>query len=345
MLSPSPSSSPSPFLLLRSRSFTVVRSLVRTAVLYWGVLSLTFVLLRLAPGDPATFLLPPNASAADAVRLRAALELDRPLAAQYVRWTRRMLRGDLGTSFSEGRPVAAVLRDALPVSLALGGASLLLSFVVGTAVGLVQAARRGTHLDFTLTVISVVLAASPAYWLGLAGIACFTYVASSLSLPLWARLPAVGMTTPGVELHGLAHVADLVRHSILPVTLLAAIGAAGVARYVRTSALDGLHTDWIRTARSKGLPERRVLGRHLLASLRGSLITLFALAIPGTVAGSVFVETIFGWPGMGRLMVTSVVVRDYPVVLGAAAAYALVVIAANLTAESLLPWADPRLRE
>lgn len=329
----------------RSPPIAIARVLARTALLYWCVLSLTFVLLRVAPGDPATFLLPPNASAADAVRLRTALELDRPVAAQYARWTGRMLHGDLGTSFTEGRAVRAVIADALPVSLALGGASLLLSFLVGTGVGMVQAARRGTIVDFSLTVVSVVLAASPAYWLGLAAIACFTYVASSLSWPLWARLPAVGMTTPGADLHGLAHLADLLRHSILPVTLLAAIGAAGVARYVRTSALDVLDADWVRTARAKGLPERTVLGRHLLANLRAPLVTLFALALPGTVAGSVFVETIFGWPGMGRLMVTSIVGRDYPVVLGCASAYALLVLVANLAAESLLPWADPRLRE
>jgi peptide/nickel transport system permease protein len=330
-------------MLRRTSSFAVVRALLRTAVLYWCVLSLTFVLLRVAPGDPATFLLPPTASAADAIHLRTTLGLDRPVAAQYARWSARMLHGDLGTSFAEGRPVIAVIADALPVSLALGAASLLLSFLVGTFGGIVQAARRGSFTDFTLTIVSVILAASPAYWLGLAGIACFTYVASSLSLPIWMRLPAVGMTTPGAELQGLAHLADLLRHSILPVTLLAAIGAAGVARYVRTSALDSLHTDWIRTARAKGLPEHSVLGRHLLANMRAPIITLFALALPGTVAGSVFIETIFGWPGMGRLMVTSIVARDYPVVLGCAAAYGLVVILANLLAESLLPWADPRL--
>jgi peptide/nickel transport system permease protein len=157
------------------------------------------------------------------------------------------------------------------------------------------------------------------------------------------RLPAVGMATPGAELHGLAHLADLARHSILPVTLLAAIGAAGVARYVRTSALDAIGADWVRTARAKGLAERVVMRRHLLANLRAPIVTLFALSLPGIVAGSVFVETIFGWPGMGRLMVTSIVARDYPVVLGCAAAYAAVVIVANLAAEGLLPWADPRV--
>jgi peptide/nickel transport system permease protein len=316
----------------------------RTALLYWCVLSLTFVLLRLAPGDPATFLLPPGATAADADRLRVELQLDRPVAVQYARWAERTLHADLGRSFTDRRPVTSVIGDALPISLALGGASLLLSFLVGAIVGVIQAARQGRVTDYLLTVISVVLAASPAYWLGLAAIACFTYLASTLNLPLWMRLPAVGMTTPGVELQGAAHLADLLRHSVLPVSLLAAIGAAGVARYVRSSALDVMRSDWLRTARAKGASERRVLARHLAANLRAPLLTLFALALPGTVAGSVFVETIFGWPGMGRLMVTSIVARDYPVALGCAAAYGALVLVANLAAETLLPWADPRVR-
>ena len=320
-----------------------LRAVARTAALYWLVLSLTFALLRLAPGDPATFLLPPGATAADAARMRGDLGLDRPVALQYARWARETLRANLGTSFADGRPVTTLLRDALPVSLGLGLASLALSFVAGISAGLFQAARRGTLGDLALTVLSVTLAASPAYWLGLGAIATFTYLASSLSLPLWMRLPAVGMSTPGVELHGIAWLADLVRHSILPVGLLAAIGAAGVARYVRTSALDVMTADWVRTARAKGVAERTVLYRHVAANLRAPIVTLFALALPGTVAGSVFVETIFGWPGMGRLMVAAIVARDYPVVLGCAAAYAAVVIVANLTAEALLRWADPRI--
>ncbi len=329
----------------RVRSPALVRALVRTTLLYWCVLSLTFALLRLAPGDPATFLLPTGATPADASRLRAEMGLDRPLATQYARWLGATLHGDFGKSFVDGRPVVRVIADALPVSVMLGGVSLLLSFVVGVCAGLLQAARRGTSLDLALTALSVVLAASPAYWLGLAAIACFTYLASSWSLPLWLRLPAIGMATPGIELHGAARLADLLRHSILPVTLLAAIGAAGVARYTRTGALDLVGADWVRTARAKGLPARAVMGRHLMANMRAPLLTLFALALPGTVAGSVFVETIFGWPGMGRLMVTAIVARDYPVVLGCASAFAAVVIVANLTADLLLPWADPRVRE
>ena len=327
----------------RRRSFAGVRVIGRAVVLYWCVLTRTFVLLHLAPGDPATFLLPPEASAADAARLRADLGLGGPLPIQYARWLGGTLHGDFGASFSEHRPVLAVLGDSLPVSIGLGGASLLLSFLIGGIVGVFQAARRGTASDITLTAASVVLVASPAYWLGLAAIACFTYLAASLSMPMWMRLPAVGMSTPGAELHGLARLADLLRHSILPVGLLSAIGAAGVARYARTSALDLMRSDWLRTARAKGLAERRVLARHLGANLRAPMITLLALALPGTVAGSVFIETIFGWPGVGRLMVTSIVARDYPVVLGCTAAFAAVVIVANLAAELLLRWADPRV--
>lgn len=323
---------------------SVWRPIVRTILLFWCVLSLTFGLLRLAPGDPATFLLPPGATAVDAARMRTTMGLDRPVMIQYARWLRATLHGDLGTSFVERRSVIAVLGDALPVSLGLGAASLLLTFVVGVTIGIVQAGRRGTRLDLALTIGSVVLASSPAYWLGLAAIACFTYLASTLGMPPWMRLPAVGMTTLGIELHGSAHLADVVRHSILPVTLLAAIGAAGVARYVRTGALDLIESDWIRTARAKGLSNAEVMRRHLVPNLRAPLVTLFALALPGTIAGSVFIETIFGWPGMGRVMVTSIVARDYPVVLGGAAAYAAIVILANLAAELLLPWADPRVR-
>ena len=319
------------------------RGLARTALLLWCVLSLLFVLVRLAPGDPASMLVAPGSSAIEVARMRTSLGLDRSMATQYARWVGATLRGDFGSSFVSRRPVTAVLGESLPVSIWLGGVSLLFSFVIGALAGVVQAARKGTRTDAAVTVASVVLTASPAYWLALGAIACFTYGASMLGLPQWMRLPAVGMTTPGLELRGAAHAADLARHALLPLTLLTAIGAAGVARYVRTSALDLIDSDWMRTAQAKGLSSAAALRRHLLANLRVPLLTLAALALPGVVAGSVFVETIFGWPGVGRLMVTSIVARDYPVVLACAAAYGALVIVANLVADLLLPWADPRV--
>ena len=311
-------------------------------LLLWLVVTITFVLVRLAPGDPAQLLVPPTASATDAARLRGELGLDRPLAVQYARWMSDVLRGNLGESFATRRPVGRVLREALPVSLWLGGGSLLLTFLVGVPLGIVQAARRGGTLDRSLTVAATLVYAAPSYWLALALVAVFTSGAATWGLPAALRLPAFGMRSPGLELHGGAFVADLVRHSVLPLTILAAIGAAGVARYARTSVADVLAQEWVRTARAKGSSAWRVYLRHVLANILPAMVVLFALSFPGVVAGSIFVESVFAWPGMGRLMVTAIAARDYPVVLGATVWYAALVIFANLAADVVLPLLDPR---
>ena len=311
-------------------------------LLLWLVVTITFLLVRLAPGDPAQLLVPPTASATDAARLRGELGLDRPLAVQYARWMGDVLRGDLGESFATRRPVGRVLREALPVSLWLGGGALLLTFLIGVPLGILQAARRGRALDRALTVAATLVYAAPSYWLALALVAVFTYGAATWGLPAAMRLPAFGMRSPGIELHGGAFVADLARHSVLPLTILAAIGAAGVARYARTSVADVLAQEWVRTARAKGSSARRVYLRHVLANILPAMVVLFALSFPGIVAGSIFVESVFAWPGMGRLMVTAIAARDYPVVLGATVWYAALVIFANLAADVSLPLLDPR---
>ena len=152
------------------------------------------------------------------------------------------------------------------------------------------------------------------------------------------------MRSPGATLHGVAAVLDLVRHAILPVTILAAVGAAGIARYSRSSIADVLSRDFVRTARAKGASPRARLFRHVLATVLPALVVLFALSLPGLVAGSIFVETVFAWPGMGRLMVNAIVARDYPLVMGAAAIYAALVLLANLAGDLALPLVDPRRR-
>jgi peptide/nickel transport system permease protein len=150
------------------------------------------------------------------------------------------------------------------------------------------------------------------------------------------------MQSPGIELHDGARLLDVGRHAVLPLTILAAIGAAGIARYARTSVADILAQDWVRTARAKGLAPRRVYLRHVLFNILPAMVVLFALSLPGVVAGSIFVESVFAWPGMGRLMVTAIAARDYPVVLGATVWYAALVIFANLAADLALPLLDPR---
>ncbi len=314
-------------------------------VLLWIVLTLTFLLLRAAPGDPTAVLIPPSATAADAARVRARLGLDRPLVVQYALWAGGVLRGDLGESFARREPVTRLLAQAVPVSALLGAVSLLLTFVFGIAVGTVQAIARGRKSDTALTVVTTSVYAAPSYWLALALVAFFTYGTARWGLPSALRLPAFGMRDPaGLESGRWSALADLVRHSVLPVLTLTLIGAAGIARYTRTVVADLLGLDFVRTARAKGVVGRTVYLRHVLANALPPLVVLFALALPGVLAGSVFVETVFAWPGMGRLMVEAILQRDYPVVMGAAVLYAALVILANLAGDLALPALDPRRR-
>lgn len=322
----------------------LLRRLAVAAGLVWLVLTLTFLLVRAAPGDPAALLVPPSASADDVARLRVELGLNAPVAVQYARWTRATLRGDLGESFAQRRPVTRVLGEALPISIFLGGSSLLLTFLIGTAVGGWQAVRRGSAGDVSLTVVTTALYAAPSYWLALALVALFTYGAARWGFPTALRLPAFGVRDPAGELRGVAALLDLARHAVLPVAVLTAVGAAGIARYARSSVADVLAQDFVRTARGKGLSPTGVYARHVLANSLAPLVVLFALALPGVVAGSVFVESVFAWPGMGRAMLSAIAARDYPVVMGAAAVYATLVVGANLASDLALPMLDPRRR-
>jgi peptide/nickel transport system permease protein len=312
--------------------------------LIWLVLTLTFVLLQAAPGDAADLLVPPDAPPDVAQQLRQDLGLDRSVTHQYGRWLGNLLRGDLGESFRRREPVRAMLADALPISIWLGSLSLFLTFVVGVVVGSWQAARRDQWIDRLLTGLTTTVYAAPSYWLALSAVALFTYGLSRLGAPAWMRLPAFGVMNPASEAVGIAALADILRHSILPVAVLAAVGAAGIARYARTAVLDLSRSEWVRTARAKGLARRRVMFRHLLANALPPLVVLLMLSLPGVVAGSVFVESIFAWPGMGRVMLEAINARDYPVVMGATVVYATIVVLANAASDVLLNAVDPRRR-
>jgi peptide/nickel transport system permease protein len=320
----------------------VVRRLADALVLFWLVVTLIFVLIRMAPGDPAEFLVPPTATAGDAARLRTDLGLDRPLVIQYARWAGAVVRGNLGESFASRQPVSRLLLDAAPVSIALGGISLILTFLIGVPLGMLQAAHRGRAIDQFTTVLTTAVYAAPTFWIALALVAVFTYGAATLGLPEALRLPAFGIRTPGGALHGWPGVLDLARHAVLPVATLAAVGAAGIARYARSAVADVLHEGWVGTARAKGARPARVYGRHILRNITPQLVVLGALSLPGLVAGSVFVESVFAWPGLGRTMLVAIQARDYPVVMGATVFYAAAVIFANLAADIVLPLLDPR---
>jgi peptide/nickel transport system permease protein len=311
------------------------RALAGLAVIV-GVVTLMFFLIRLAPGDPALLLVGPTASQEQLAAQRKALGLDRPLPEQYVTWLGRFVRGDWGTSIATGRPVRSMIAAAWPATVKLVGLSLLLSYLLGIVVGAIQAAKNG-RLDTVLSVITVTLFAVPGYWLGLMLVMVFTY---------WARaLPAFGAAGFDADfLTGWERLADRLRHLALPLATLTLIGIGGTARFVRGAMLDVQGAPHVAIAYAKGLSPAQVTLRHVLRNALIPVLTLLGLSLPALFSGAVFIEAIFAWPGVGRIMVEAVSARDYPVIMAATAVSAILVVSGNLLAEALAAWADPRLR-
>jgi peptide/nickel transport system permease protein len=309
------------------------------------VLTLTFVGLHAAPGDPVTLYLGPGADPLAAEAMRQSLGLDRPLPLQYADWLARFVSLDWGISIAQRRPVLELLADAAGPTLLLTGLSLLLSYLVGLALAAAQVARRRTWVDTTLTALTTTAHALPAYVLALGLVLLFAYGAALWAWPDWLRFPALGAAGLGADfLSGPARFADQLRHLVLPVATLALIGAGGAARFCRAAMVDVLRQPFVRAARAKGLSERAVLARHALQSALPPIVTLLGLQLPALFSGVVFVETIFAWPGMGRVTVQAVLSRDYPVVMASTAVFAALVVAGNLLADVMAAAVDPRLR-
>jgi peptide/nickel transport system permease protein len=318
----------------------MVRALLRRAftglAVVLGVVTLMFFLIRLAPGDPALLLVGPTASEEQLAAQRRSLGLDQPLAQQYASWLARFTKGDWGTSIATGRRVSGMIAEAWPATVRLVGLSLLLSYVLGIVVGAIQAGSGG-RVDTSLSIVTVTLFALPGYWLGLMLVMLFTY---------WARaLPAFGAAGFDADfLTGWSRVADRLRHLALPLTTLTLIGVGGVARYVRGAMLDVRGAPHVAVARAKGLSPAEVNFRHVLRNALIPVVTLLGLSLPALFSGAVFIESIFAWPGVGRVMVEAVGARDYPVIMAATAVSAALVVVGNLLAELLTAWVDPRVR-
>lgn len=302
-----------------------------------GVVVLTFVLLHLAPGDPAVHLAGPAATPAELNAVRARLGLDRPLPVQFAQWLGQTARGDWGVSLATGRPVGAMLGEAWPWTALLVSLSLGLSYLAGLAIAIVQARTRRRSTDTGLSVASVALFAVPGYWLAVVLVWAFAY-----RLRLLPAFGAAGLDAdflpPGERL------IDGLRHLALPLLTLALIGAGGAARFARGALFDVRNQTFVRAARARGLTETRVLLRHLLYNALGPVLTLLGLSLPALFSGAVFVEGIFAWPGVGRVLVEAVQGRDYPVVMAAVTVSAILVVLGNLLADGLRRWADPRTR-
>ena len=311
------------------------RALAGTLVVA-GVVTLTFLLVHAAPGDPVERLLGPTATAGQLAAQRHALGLDRSLAAQYAVWIGRFARGDWGRSIATGRPVRALLADAVPATVALIGLSLVLSYLIGLVVGAWQA-RADRRIDTAVSLVTVTLFALPGFWLGLMLVMVFTY---------WAHwLPAFGAA--GIDAEGLtgwSRLADRLRHLALPLTTLSLIGVGGAARFARGAMRDVMGQPFVRTAEAKGLSPFRVTRRHVARNALIPMVTLLGLSLPALFSGAVFVEAVFAWPGVGSRLVQAVQARDYPVVLAATVVTAVLVVAGNLLADLGRACIDPRIR-
>lgn len=304
----------------------------QSAVLLLLVSAIGFFVLNLAPGGPLSqFALTPGMSQADLDRIAAQMGLDRPLPIQYLDWFSRLFVGDWGKSFRDSRPVLEVIGDHVFATFLLMGSSTILSVAIGTWIGVKSALSRYSLMDYSVTIGAMIALSIPTFWFGLVSIYVF-----ALELK-W--LPAGNMFTIGD-----GSLLDYAIHLILPSVVLALVNVAIWSRYMRSSVLDVIEQDFVRTARAKGLPGRIVLIHHVIRNALLPMITLAGLQLPTLLSGALVTETVFTWPGMGRLFLDSLGYRDYPVVMGLLMFSALLVLIGNLLADLLVAAADPRIR-
>lgn len=307
----------------------IARRVLESIVLILVITVFTFVLIHSAPGGPS-ILLDPNMSPADTARLREVYGLDQPVHIQYVRWLAQVFQGNFGFSLGVGRPVSELLMAALPATLILSGAALLLALVVAIPAGILAAVYRNTWFDQLITMVSFFGLSLPTFWYGLMLIIFF-----AVMLP-W--LPAGGMYTPGQESFG-----DLLAHLLLPTITLGTVNMAQLVRYTRSSMLGVLGQDYVRTARSKGVSEVAVVSLHAFRTALVPVVTLLGLLIPRLVGGAAVTESVFSWPGMGRLAVSAAFRQDYPTIMGITLLISLMVVISNLIVDLLYARLDPRV--
>jgi peptide/nickel transport system permease protein len=322
----------------------VLRRLLGAIPLVLGIATITFFAINLAPGDPTLYYLSPGMTQEVVEQMRANFGLDEPVHVRYVKWLGAMLTGDFGQSFSHSRPVLDVLVDVLPNTLVLSACALAVAFLFGIFLGTIQAVRQYSLMDSAMSVVLLFFYSMPSFWLALMLILTLSLFARNVwDWPIW--FPASGMTSTDYEFLSFgARIRDRAAHLVLPTLSLALVLTAGIARYMRGSMLEVIRQDYVRTARAKGLSERSVVFKHALRNALIPIITLVGLYIPVLFSGTIFIEYIFAWPGMGRTVYEAINTRDYPLVMAGSFFFASMVVVANLIADILYVVVDPRIR-
>lgn len=307
------------------------RRLLHAVVVFLVVSTLTFILIRQAPGLPQ-IMTGDLLTNEDRMQFRRNLGLDRPIYEQFFVWWSHMLRGDFGISWSERKPVLDVIVDRFPNTLILAITAMLLAVLVGVPAGVLSAVRRYSIADHAVSTASLVGLAIPNFWLALLLIMAFSVH--------WQILPSAGMYPIGRA----PSIGDRLEHLIMPTIVLAVGTLAQLVRYTRSSMLEVLGLDYVRTARAKGLSESVVLNRHALRNALIPVITVIGLQVPRFIGGSIIVETIFAWPGIGRLAYSAALTRDYPLIMGVTVFISIVVLLSNLLTDLAYSLVNPRIR-
>lgn len=314
----------------------ILRRFLITIPLVIGITLATYVIVNLAPGDPVTALINPESAASLGpewiAEQRRQLGLDKPLPVRYVLWLREVARGNLGYSTQDRQPIGQKIRERIWPTLRLMSAALILAVLIAIPVGVLSALRQYSVMDYAVTILGFTAIAVPSFFLALSGIYIFAIKLG------W--LPTAGMYTVGRP----QTLPDSLLHLILPATVLGLAEAAPLIRYVRSSMLEVIRQDYVNVARAKGLRESAVIYRHALRNALIPLITVVALSLPRLFGGTVIIEKIFAWPGMGTLAIDAVIARNYPVILAINLIAALLILGSNLLADILYAVIDPRIK-
>jgi len=317
----------------------LARRILQTIPILFLISVIQFALINIAPGGPLkAYLENPDISRDDVFRLEEQLGLHDPLPVQYLKWMGNLLRGDLGRSYFTHRPVTESVLERLPVTLELNFASLLISYLIGIPMGVYAALHRGGRADHIIRVFTSVLNAIPHWWLGLLIIILIANIKLSYGFLI---LPTGGYRSLDIDGFNLL---DNLWHLFLPAMMLGTGGWVGFARYIRTETLEVLGQDYVRTAHAKGLSARVVTIRHVFRNSLIPLVTLSASVLTIFIGGSVLIENVFSWPGMGRLTFDAAVKRDYPIEMGVLTISTLLIVAGRLIADIAYGWVDPRIR-
>jgi peptide/nickel transport system permease protein len=308
----------------------IARRLAGMLAVMFIVATMVFFLTRLAPGDPASLMLGDQATSADIAELRKTYGLDQPVVVQYLLWLKEIASGNLGQSIFLQRPVLQAIGERAEPTFFLALFSILIASLIGIPCGIVSAVWRGQKADQAVSGLAMLAASIPSFWLGLLFIQFFAVRLG------W--FPVAGYGDPGAGL------AQRLYHLILPATVLGIVNSALITRFTRASMLDVLSEDYVRTARAKGLPENRIVLRHALGNALVPIITVVGLTAALLVGGAIITETVFGLPGIGNLVVSAVLRRDYPVIQGALIVIAGIYVVINFTIDVIYTLVDPRVK-